>query len=41
MSFGQKIFNLDHCAPLHFYYRYIGKVDYNGYGNDIGYADVT
>jgi L-lactate permease len=29
-------------APqLQLYYRYIGKVDYNGYGNVIGYADVT
>ncbi len=27
--------------PLNFYYRYTGKVDYNGYGNDIGYADAT
>ena len=24
-----------------FYYRYIGKIDDNGYGNDIWYADVT
>jgi hypothetical protein len=29
------------CVQGALRYRYIGKVDDNGYGNGIGYADVT